>query len=198
MIDLTNRIINRIGRGIDAATTEGAEGSAQSKLRTLLERLTAARAAFLDVAISSRAAAADYTAARAAFLDALISSRASAADYTAARAANLDSLGTTNTRVDAFMSSRLSTAIKTVQYGTISLDSTATLVFDAAITAVVLAKSVVHNLGTSTDAAADGIATGGYRSVRLSLPTTTIVRGTRGIANSGVGTVISFCVVEYW
>ena len=47
------------------------------KLATLLTRLTAARAAFLDAAITSRASATDYTTARAAkldFLDAAISS----------------------------------------------------------------------------------------------------------------------------
>lgn len=79
-----------------------ASGTVLARLAELLtNRLTAARAGYLDAAISSRAAAADYTAARAARLDYIndyISNRApastalSTADYTVARAAKLDNL----------------------------------------------------------------------------------------------------------
>lgn len=73
-----------------------AGGPTNAKLAELLARLTAARAAFLDAAVSTRASAADYTAARAALLDRLdvvLSTRA------------------TPTQVNAEVDSRLNTAV---------------------------------------------------------------------------------------
>lgn len=84
-----------------------ANGPAQAKLAELLARLTTAKAAFLDAAVTSRASAADYTPARAALLDRLdttVSSRLAAASYTAP---DNTSIGTTLTQVGVLHNTRI-------------------------------------------------------------------------------------------
>jgi hypothetical protein len=157
----------------------------------LLSRLTAARAAFLDAALSSRAPAgtalstADFTAGRAANLDSAVSTKAAAAtalstaDFTAGRAANLD----------AAISGVLG-SIKSMQYGTIAVGAAVTSA-TATITSVNTAKAAIFFLGY--------LSAGGDRATTCQVVLTngTTVTCSRQAASNGSDVTGSFVVIEW-
>jgi hypothetical protein len=86
-----------------------------------------------------------------------------------------------NTIRDDILELDLKAGIKTVQYGNINL-ADQTVTNTATITAVVVAKTVVHNLGCT------GILS------KVTLTSATVVTGTKDL--NGTSTV-GFCVAEY-
>lgn len=139
------------------------------KLKTLLDRLTATRAGYLDnldAAVTTRAAA---------------STALSTATWTSTRAGYLDNLS----------SAPLSTAINRIQSGTIQLTGTMTS-GTATITSVDTSKSLVIWNGVSISTSGTAFADFG---VRLALTSGTTVTATR-VGNYG-GPTVAFTVIEF-
>ena len=80
--------------------------------------------------------------------------------------------------------------IRTIQYGTISLSNTVTT-NSVAITAVTVAKAVLHHLGQTVEPGS-GIADG---LIRITLTNSTTVTATRAGVNNLA--VVGFCVEEH-
>jgi len=97
--------------------------------------------------------------------------------------------------LDAAVSSRLSSAIKTIQQGTI-LIATSSISATATITAVTIGKAYVINLGWGQNNAA---APAGSDQPRVTLTnSTTVTATTAGAGVIGNGVTVGFVVVEYW
>ena len=138
------------------------------KLATLLARLSSARAILLDnldAAITTRAPS---------------STALTSATWTNARAAKLDYL-------DAAISG-ITTMIQSVQYGTLTWGTNTAPT--ASISSVVVAKSVLINLGTSASGSA-GLTDMG----NITLTSSTVVTGSRVGNVNGCHT--KFVVVEF-
>ncbi len=88
--------------------------------------------------------------------------------------------------LDVAISTRLSTAVKTVQYGTVGGGGTAT------ITAVTIGKSVLIHLGMS--GVTMNASTNVINMARITLTNSTTVTCT----GPGTGETVGFCVVEFW
>ncbi len=95
--------------------------------------------------------------------------------------------------LDAAISTRLSSAIKTVQYGTVTI-GTGTSTATATVTAVTIGKAVLSMLGWATTGA--GAPPGGDHP-RITLTNSTTVTALTG-SGVTVGVVVGFVVVEYW
>jgi ABC-type hemin transport system ATPase subunit len=152
----------------------GILASIPGKLATLLGRLTAGRATNLDnldATISTRAIA---------------SSALSNAQWTNARATKLDYLDVPVSSVMPVASS----VIQSIQYGTLTWGNGVTAP-TVAISAVVVAKSALINLGTSCPVGAAGLDNFGY----ITLQSNVLVAGSR--QSSGGGLLTRFCVVEF-
>ena len=155
-----------------------------------VNRLTAIRTAFLDAAISSRAAASDYTTARAVKLDALdaaISTRASAADYTTARAAKLDLL-------TALTGGSI---IKWIYRSTIQIsgsNTTATVAVAGSTGSggVNPAKSICLHNGASYNGVG---AAAGSNDSRIELTSGVLITATRDV--SGGNLTIAYIIIEF-
>lgn len=146
----------------------------------LLVRWTAAKAAYLDAAVTSRAPAStalsnvNWTDGRAAKLDnmdAAVTTRAAASDYTSGRATKLDYL-------DVAISSRMA-GIKRIQRGTVTIASgqtsgTATLVYS-----VDTDKTELRWLGSSSSVTGEG-----YYRTRIALTNATTITATRAASTS--------------
>lgn len=101
---------------------------------------------------------------------------------TSTRATNLDFLDASIAGI---------TAIRTIQHGTIALNTT-TLTNTATVSAVTVAKSVLIPLGTQRNSVA---STDGSADVRLSLTNTTTVTADR--SETGGLTTTGFVLVEF-
>lgn len=140
------------------------------KLKTLLGRFTATRAAALDnldAAVSSRAPA---------------SSAVSSAVLTPARIAYLDNIAAAPVR------------IKSIQRGTITIfnGGAGTATGTATITAVVMAKTELRLLGWTCNSVS------GQDSPRIELTSTTTITATRTTNNNTMVNVVSWELTEYY
>jgi len=156
-------MVHRHGKGFNMsiATFLGVPG----KLKTLLGRLTSTRATnldYLDAAVTSRAAA---------------STALSSATWTSTRAGYID-------RLDAAISTIPTSPINLIQRGQTDPTTTTT---DVTITAVDMAKTVIHLLTDSGLGFTSGAA--------VYLTSTTNLRIIVG--NAGGTSVVSWEVVEY-
>lgn len=156
---------------------------AQRRIAELHDRWTAAKAAFLDASVSSRATgavpAADATA-NAEVRD-VVGNKTDAAVTTVG----------TNKSLMAYVKGLLGkSVIKSIQYGVvvISTGTSAT----ATITSVNTAKAVVLNLGSFSS----GAATSTQVLAGLTLTNGTTVTANRGLSTSE-NTDVYFCVVEF-
>ena len=166
-----------------------------AKLKTLIDRLTATRAAKLDnldVVLSTRLSAAGYTAPDNSGISTIIAYVDELeARLTAVRAGKLDAI--TEARL-AKLDVALATGIKSIQRGTIAVTGT-NLTATATITSVDTAKTELRFQGMSMQADAAWPA---RTSLRITLTNATTITATRGEGVSLNDVTVNWELTEYY